>query len=74
MGKGHFTDGGHLIVLSDVSEINGTSMFTVLDPNDNNGRWKKDGKIVRTDHPGIVYAQVSIVDNENKSYFIFTLK
>ena len=72
MKPGHFTTGGHFIVLTDYN--NDTNQFTVLDPNANNKNWKDDGKITRTDHPGKVYADADMVHSEQKQYFIITCK
>lgn len=48
--------------------------YTVLDPNDDNGRWGYDGKVVRTDNSGIVLADANMVHKEQKQYFIVKIK
>lgn len=76
MGPGHFTGGGHYIVLSDLENDGGVEKIVVLDPNMNNGRYKKynDKAVELTDSKGIVKANVETISKEVNSvgYFIYS--
>lgn len=74
---GHFTAGGHYIVLSSIVLENDDERFTVLDPNTNNrgyNRYGNDGAVSLTDTPGIVKAKVHTVKSEANAvgYYIFS--
>ncbi|WP_159081753.1 glycoside hydrolase family protein [Paenibacillus sp. CAA11] len=75
MGPGHFTGGGHFIVLTDVDTKNGEDWYSVLDPNMDNRAYKNDGKIQQgTKNDGSVEAVGSVFKAEAKQYWIFTYK
>lgn len=72
--KGHFTGGGHFIVLTDYTVVNGVGQFTVFDPNSKNKNYGDDGKVITSNNPGVVYADANMVSSEAKVYFIYTPK
>lgn len=72
MGKGHFTQGGHFVVLTSVETKNGSNWYTVYDPNIDNSNYKNDGKIEQgIKNDGIVKAIESVFTSEGKQYWIF---
>ncbi len=75
VGAGHFTDNGHLIVLTGITKEDGQERFIVHDPAKNNPNYKDDGAIKKTDVNGIVSAKVNVVHSEKSktspAYFIF---
>ncbi|KLU65151.1 exoglucanase B precursor [Desulfosporosinus acididurans] len=64
MGVGHFTKGGHLIALMGVSNEGGNMRIIVYDPNTTNSSYGSDREIIKTDIPGIVLANPSVIDKE----------
>ena len=76
MGQGHFTGGGHYIVLSGVVNEESGDKLIIMDPNMNNGRYKKynDGVIELTNSKGIVKANYTTVAKETNGvgYFIYS--
>jgi len=72
MGKGHFTQGGHFVVLTSVETKGGNDWYTVFDPNIDNKRYGNDGMIeqgIKDD--GVVKAIDKVLKLEAKSYWIF---
>jgi lysozyme family protein len=72
MKSGHFTQGGHFIVMTSVETKDGKDWYTVFDPNIDNKNYGNDGLI---DHgikdDGIVNAVDSVFSSEGKQYWIF---
>lgn len=74
MNPGHFTSGGHYIVLQGIRTINGENYFEVLDPNWPNPNYSKnsDGKIEILSM-GRVLASTSIFAQEcGNGYWVFS--
>ncbi len=70
MGRGHFTSGGHFILLVG---INSDGSIDVFDPNHDNRKYGSDGLInqgVKDD--GKVTAKESVFKSEAKQYWIFS--
>ncbi|WP_429368927.1 C39 family peptidase [Paenibacillus sp. DS2015] len=70
MGKGHFTGGGHYVLLVRINTAKG--MIDVYDPNHDNTKYGSDGLIdqgIRND--GKVTARESVFKGEAKQYWIF---
>lgn len=73
MRSGHFTGGGHYIVLVGVKVSNGEPLFDVFDPNKDNRKYGADGLInqgVKDD--GKVTAKEIVFRREAGQYWIFT--
>ncbi|MEK4006312.1 C39 family peptidase [Paenibacillus sp. FSL H3-0333] len=71
MGKGHFTGGGHYILLVGINE----NWIDVYDPNHLNKSYGTDGKVkVGIKDDGIVSAIDSVFKTECKQYWIFDVK
>ncbi|MFD1953749.1 C39 family peptidase [Paenibacillus thailandensis] len=72
MRPGHFTGGGHFILLVDVNQSDGVNWIDVLDPNHDNTKYGADGLVdqgVRND--GKVTAKESVFRKEAGQYWIF---
>lgn len=68
IGAGHFTSGGHYVLLTGITG----EWITVHDPNHDNTKYGKDGKIregIKND--GVVEAYQSIFSAEAKQYWIY---
>ncbi|GFN29996.1 C39 family peptidase [Paenibacillus xylaniclasticus] len=76
MRPGHFTGGGHYIVLHDILKKGGDWWIDVLDPNINNTRYThygKDGLIDEgTKHDGRVTAKESLFKKEAGQFWIIS--
>lgn len=73
MGKGHFTKGGHFIVINGMESKGDDIWFSILDPNSKNSSYGKDGKVIEgTKNDGKVQAIESVIKSESKQYWIFT--
>ena len=77
MSSGHFTEVGHLMVLTGVVNEDNTDWFEVYDPNRQNTNYDKyrDSAVKLTDDTGfngIVKAKTSIVNQERYTYWIFS--
>ncbi|MFD1955630.1 C39 family peptidase [Paenibacillus thailandensis] len=73
MATGHFTSGGHYIVLWNMTESDGGRWIDVLDPNADNTRYGKDDLVdegVKDD--GKVKAKESLFLREARQYWIFS--
>ena len=77
--SGHFTEGGHLIVLTGITTEDGEERFIVYDSdkeNANYDKYGKDGAIKKTDAlgtNGIVHAKVNVVHSEKNQKVLHTL-
>ncbi|MFD1954311.1 C39 family peptidase [Paenibacillus thailandensis] len=72
MRPGHFTGGGHFILLVDVNQSDGVNWIDVYDPNHDNTKYGADGLVdqgVRND--GKVTAKESVFRKEAGQYWIF---
>ncbi|OAB31743.1 hypothetical protein PMSD_18325 [Paenibacillus macquariensis subsp. defensor] len=72
MGKGHFTGGGHYVLLVGINTEKGIAWIDVYDPNHDNTKYGSDGLInqgIRND--GKVTAKESVFKSEAKQYWIF---
>jgi len=68
MGVGHFTGGGHYVLLTGIDG----DWITVYDPNHDNTKYGKDGKIREgTKNDGIVDAHVTVFTAQAKQYWLF---
>ena len=79
MKAGHFTEGGHYIVLTGVDTIAGQNYFTVYDPNAPNPNFARFGnkgvRIIQNNHKGTrVKASTKIFANQCKGYYVFKSK
>ncbi|OAB48450.1 C39 family peptidase [Paenibacillus antarcticus] len=73
MGKGHFTGGGHYVLLVGINTEKGIAWIDVYDPNHDNTKYGSDGLInqgIRND--GKVTAKETVFKNEAKQYWIFS--
>lgn len=79
LGPGHFTGGGHFIVLYDVEVVGDEAFIHVMDSNHDNRRyWKKnDGAIVEVNKrdDGFVMAKSHVIHKENrlKTYYLLSV-
>lgn len=73
MRSGHFTGGGHYIVLVSYKMVNGEALIDVFDPNHDNRKYGVDGLVrqgVKDD--GKVTAKEVVFRREAGQYWIFT--
>lgn len=72
MGKGHFTKGGHFIVINGMELRENDLWFNILDPNSKNTSYGRDGKItIDAKNDGKVKALESVIATESKQYWVF---
>lgn len=72
MRPGHFTGGGHYILLVGIQDKDGTTWINVHDPNMDNKKYGSDGLINQgTRDDGKVTAKEIVFKNEAKRYWIF---
>ena len=73
MKSGHFTKGGHYIVLSGVDTMGGVNYFNVLDPHRDNTNYGTDGSIIDDiKNDGRVKARAGIFLNEADEYWVYS--
>jgi GH24 family phage-related lysozyme (muramidase)/LysM repeat protein len=72
MKPGHFTGGGHFVVITGMETRNGEVWLTVYDPNIDNKKYGNDGKIDQgKKDDGKVTAIGSLIKAEAKQFWIF---
>ena len=72
MQPGHFTGGGHFVVLNGLENRDNKNLISVLDPNIDNRSYGTDGSIIQGEkNDGKVFATESVIKSEAAQYWIF---